>query len=810
MADLIMLPNGNSSNMNNHGDDSNDEHDGDPEITLASILSSKTISFPISANYTKWEPREAFRELVQNWRDGIIESFKIPEADFSVERNEKKTGRNTEIIYQVPAPSNLIATGGPEWLGYIRFRGRDGEGTVEIVNCSATLQPWHLDMGGTSKAGNKNQAGAHGEGLKLALLVLMRVTHLRRMSPSSIQQAESQGQRLMKTRTTMLPFVAKAKSDVMFVIGEAARGRNERGQSVGRSPVKQQQFEHWTTAALFLDTAHGAMIHKTTDAGSLLTGQHLRGKIYLKGLLLQESTAWQSASLTGRELRYGYDFPHGKTNRERMSLASASQESRAIHAIWDANPRLDYIIRGLGYQGVELTEPYWDILRKHNLVRTAEEQESKLFKAAPGTDVPKTSFATGVCNLLGACLKACREVKDYTICFVQAKKLDLHIFLSEEEILFRIHDRWLTKKGAVNGLGLRGAMTEADLIYNAVRFLFADALKQLPLEVFTEVGGGYEDGTHDMTPVRRRKLQVNLAERRLLNYLRIDKPTVEIVIGLARLSSWKGEHVESGLDEGKDYFFSLAMEPSDPGSFVSVSEVHRCRHHAPEPSASRGTDSQGVYNGFEMGPELLELDIMNIKGWHAVKRNGTVYEFRSLTPFYHKVTMDADIIVCVVRPESQRLVQQRMQKKRLHKLLMKWCYAGYGRKRYFQTGFTSPEYLQGVINYYSSMMEMESNAEKNAKSNDLKNDVDDDVDNSVNTENAACNENENRSDVPALGRIYVPATFHLSIVRCFRSHSDKPLILDALSECGGMCFDEIAGRLPYRLKHIKIRRARLR
>ena len=29
-------------------------------------------------------------------------------------------------------------------------------------------------MGGTSKAGNKNQAGAHGEGLKLALLVLMR------------------------------------------------------------------------------------------------------------------------------------------------------------------------------------------------------------------------------------------------------------------------------------------------------------------------------------------------------------------------------------------------------------------------------------------------------------------------------------------------------------------------------------------------------------------------------------------------------------------------------------------------------------
>ena len=185
------------------------------------------------------------------------------------------------------------------------------------------------------------------------------------MSPSSIQQAESQGQRLMKTRTTMLPFVAKAKSDVMFVIGEAARGRNERGQSVGRSPVKQQQFEHWTTAALFLDTAHGAMIHKTTDAGSLLTGQHLRGKIYLKGLLLQESTAWQSASLTGRELRYGYDFPHGKTNRERMSLASASQESRAIHAIWDA----------------VLTQCPWMVVELDKMLNTKEPKYADVSKA---------------------------------------------------------------------------------------------------------------------------------------------------------------------------------------------------------------------------------------------------------------------------------------------------------------------------------------------------------------------------------------------------------------------------------------------
>jgi len=44
-----------------------DEYDNDPEVTLESIQKSKTIKLSIRANYTNWAPREAFRELVQNW-----------------------------------------------------------------------------------------------------------------------------------------------------------------------------------------------------------------------------------------------------------------------------------------------------------------------------------------------------------------------------------------------------------------------------------------------------------------------------------------------------------------------------------------------------------------------------------------------------------------------------------------------------------------------------------------------------------------------------------------------------------------------
>lgn len=372
-------------------DDDDDEYgyDNDPEEPLRAVGQSMTIILSISANYTNWEPREAFRELVQNWyafsfsltalrispsplvsccltslawcssrRDGIIKSFNLSEKAFRVDRIESSSGRSTEIVYKVPDAG--ARDDEERWLGYIHFKGRDGEGTVDIVNCSATLQPWHLNMGGTSKAGDAHQAGAHGEGLKVALLVLMRgrqnhcvrchsggfnwtfnfttcgrlVARLRRMSPGSIFRTEMQAQRL--TKRTLLPFAARPDGDVQFVIGEERRGRNERGESIKRSLVKLEQFDAWTKAALFLHSAGEGAIIETPAAGDMLIAPQLRGQLYLKGLLLQESTAWRSASMTGRPLRFGYNFSSGKTNRERMSVASAEEEAQAIFGIWDA------------------------------------------------------------------------------------------------------------------------------------------------------------------------------------------------------------------------------------------------------------------------------------------------------------------------------------------------------------------------------------------------------------------------------------------------------------------------------------------
>ncbi|SPO07754.1 uncharacterized protein DNG_10449 [Cephalotrichum gorgonifer] len=248
--------------------DEEGDYDYDPQVTLEEIERSKTISFSIHAGYTDWKPREAFRELVQNWRDGIIRSFRLQEKDFHVIREEKSSGRNTEIIYKV---LRFSADDKKEWLGYIRFLSRDGEGTIDITNRSATLQPWHFDLGGTSKTNDSHQASAHGEGFKIALLVLMRSpqNHTVRCRPVEDQCCR-------QTERNSLPFVTKPGSDVQFIIGERHMGRDKLGNKVKRDAVSRREFDEWTKAALFLhDSQDGAFI--STLQGDILTHPGLCG-----------------------------------------------------------------------------------------------------------------------------------------------------------------------------------------------------------------------------------------------------------------------------------------------------------------------------------------------------------------------------------------------------------------------------------------------------------------------------------------------------------------------------------------------------
>ncbi|KAK8143572.1 hypothetical protein G3M48_007052 [Beauveria asiatica] len=219
--------------------------DNEPDFvsTTSALPNRQTISLSVRASYTNWNSREAFRELVQNWRDGIIASFDLVEGDFAVECERNVVNGYSEILYKVPRPSSQPK----EWLGFIHFKPQGKGGVVEIRNRNATLHPWHLDMGGTSKSGAENLAGTHGEGLKAALLVLMRGSQNHKVRCRSggfswtfnftkygrlavrLNRLSDKAAGRPRLGKTLLLFCSDAKSDVQFVLGEPHYGRSDLG-----------------------------------------------------------------------------------------------------------------------------------------------------------------------------------------------------------------------------------------------------------------------------------------------------------------------------------------------------------------------------------------------------------------------------------------------------------------------------------------------------------------------------------------------------------------------------------------------------
>ncbi|KAI1144079.1 hypothetical protein F5Y05DRAFT_407479 [Hypoxylon sp. FL0543] len=562
------------------------------KLTLQSINHRMSINSAMSSNYaTQWGPVEAFRELIQNWKDGIIQSFKLPEQDFRVVREEG----NSEIIYKATAPGSS-----KECFGYIRWSRLGKTGIVEITNRQATLEPWHLDMGGTSKKNERNQAGTHGEGLKIALLILMRdpqnhavrcrsggfswtfdftnqrrlITCPVRMSPAEI--AKTRDQAKDEVNKSLLPFVPAPNEDVQFIIGTNSRGRDENGWPTKRGDVNRKEFKNWMKAAIFLQDIAAEGIVKTR-VGDLILDPRYGGNIYLKGLLLKESKEGRSASITAKKLKYGYNFATGATNRERESVASADDESRAILSIWNEalitkedlvgklhellnskdteyadvasaemfirretrdrlktfllndykgkwlysgkeksqNPRFDHIVQGLGLEPLELKDCYWDIMKKAGF-RTAEEEEKKRFEAAELLPIPEDLFSTEIVRLTRAALEICSQTAIATVVFVKAGNLGLDSLYSPTGV-FKIHEKWSTLSGAKIELDISRASWMSVVLLSASKRLLIDAFSQVPLHLLR--------GDSQFPPHWNQKRAISESDQRILELVQIKRET---------------------------------------------------------------------------------------------------------------------------------------------------------------------------------------------------------------------------------------------------------------------------------------------
>lgn len=273
-------------------------------------------------------------------------------------------------------------------LGFIRYKGRNGVGHVEIANMDAELELEHLYFGGTSKQGQGDQAGAHGEGLKLAAMVFMNSRHNHSVTgysggckwkfgflPDGSLFVRVNRMDLAQKRALLpeeKPYKIKIATptlspdkDVCFVIGEKGDGRDEDGNQTKRMPVQQKDFELWAEVALFLPTKGkdevGGII-PCPPYGDLITAPGLRGNLFLKGLLLREQTPHQPASISGYPLSFGYNFANGKTDRERRSLMNAFEESKAICGIWGKALRVKPDLVGTLSELLNTTDPaYGDV-----------------------------------------------------------------------------------------------------------------------------------------------------------------------------------------------------------------------------------------------------------------------------------------------------------------------------------------------------------------------------------------------------------------------------------------------------------------
>ncbi|RDL32005.1 uncharacterized protein BP5553_09407 [Venustampulla echinocandica] len=281
-----------------------------------------------------WKSHDAFREYYQNWMDGMVESRKILRSQINVSIND------TEKEWVALARRSV----GHELLGFIRFSKQKGE--LELSNFKARLEPKALSIGETSKRNNKNTAGTHGEGFKVASLVMVRKGYQVRyeaskyywrfvlcgqnkrhlyyqLSPISESKLTKAMAKYRENVNIGCPrgTVANMWEDVTVKIGKVY------GSKASGEKIKWEKFQEWIKVSMALVPPVTLI---KTQYGDLVTDPEFSGRLYLKGLFLEHK----------KDLKFSYDLAKGHVNRDRETLASTEEEAKNFAEIWGEAIRL--------------------------------------------------------------------------------------------------------------------------------------------------------------------------------------------------------------------------------------------------------------------------------------------------------------------------------------------------------------------------------------------------------------------------------------------------------------------------------------
>jgi hypothetical protein len=227
-------------------------------------------------------------------------------------------------------------------LGFISWNN----GTLQYSNFGAQLSQKALNLGVSTKRNDDNLAGTHGEGFKVASLVMLRRGYRVRYEASKyywsfqfggrnrdILYCKLTGIQEKKLKKQMEDFEAKAKTgspreleaniweDVTVKIGRILG----KGDKVGRA-----DFLKWIKVSLDLDRPSKII---SACHSSLILNDEFKGRIYLKGLLLENEPA--------TPFKFCYNFYQGEVNRDRQRLSNEREEARILAKIWGEAIQLD-------------------------------------------------------------------------------------------------------------------------------------------------------------------------------------------------------------------------------------------------------------------------------------------------------------------------------------------------------------------------------------------------------------------------------------------------------------------------------------
>lgn len=225
------------------------------------------IPLTIKTSYLpNWGMYEGVRELVQNARDAEIEEGAQMSVDYT-------------------------------------------NGHLVIENSGTTLPHSALLLGFTTKVGRSDTIGKFGEGLKLGVLALVRAGHSVRIRSGSEVWVPS------------IEFSNVFQADVLtFDISTGRKATDRVRIEVGG--ISASQWAEMKERFLFLQKIDPKN-RIETNTGSLLLGESMRGRVFVKGVFVQSVP----------NLQFGYDLTTADIDRDRKMIESwdLQYKTRAVY-----------------------------------------------------------------------------------------------------------------------------------------------------------------------------------------------------------------------------------------------------------------------------------------------------------------------------------------------------------------------------------------------------------------------------------------------------------------------------------------------